>query len=369
MDDFADQYRRRLGARIEALESAYRTLQSAPGEAIPLMRRLAHTLRGSGATFGFPDITIAATAMESATDADIGQASLRLVDVLRQVAAGAVITVLPLVLIVDDDAAVSALLAATLASNRWQIRTAVTVQEAEDVLRQGDVSLVVLDLVLPDEDGRRLLGRLRRDPRTASVPIFIVSANLGEQIKTECFALGADGYFEKPLDSAVIRQVVEERIARGGGHPKGASPVQSVAAPPPQVAPHAPQPGLRANPALRVLLAEDDEMVASVVIHRLGREGFEVRHFADGRLALEAAQQDTSHCAVLDLKLPGIDGFTLLRSLRALPAWSNTPVLILTSLGSEKDLMRGFALGANDYVTKPFSPLELVARVKRLVLT
>jgi DNA-binding response OmpR family regulator len=116
-----------------------------------------------------------------------------------------------------------------------------------------------------------------------------------------------------------------------------------------------------------VLLAEDDELIASVVSHRLSREGYDVRHCADGAAALAAAAESRADLAVLDVKMPAMDGFELLARLRALPAWADVPVLFLTSLGGEQDLVRAFDLGANDYVLKPFSPAELVARVRRLL--
>jgi diguanylate cyclase (GGDEF)-like protein len=123
----------------------------------------------------------------------------------------------------------------------------------------------------------------------------------------------------------------------------------------------------RAPAAARtVVLAEDDPVTATLVKHRLQREGFEVRHFQDGTSALAAADDDVA-LFILDVKMPGLDGFTLLRQLRANPRAASVPVLMLTAMGREEDIVRGFALGASDYVTKPFSPAELLARIRRLL--
>lgn len=123
----------------------------------------------------------------------------------------------------------------------------------------------------------------------------------------------------------------------------------------------------RAPAAARtVVLAEDDLVTATLVKHRLQREGFEVRHFRDGSGALTAADDDVA-LFILDVKMPGLDGFTVLRQLRANPRAARVPVLMLTAMGREEDVVRGFALGASDYVTKPFSPAELLARVRRLL--
>ncbi|UCH10255.1 MAG: response regulator, partial [Fidelibacterota bacterium] len=119
----------------------------------------------------------------------------------------------------------------------------------------------------------------------------------------------------------------------------------------------------------KVLLAEDDEIVASVIKHRLGREGFEVLHYPDGTSALEAAPDLGASLVILDVKMPGMDGFQLLGKLRKHPAYHKTPIIMLTSMGSEEDTVRGFELGADDYIMKPFSPVELLARIRRLVKT
>ena len=114
-------------------------------------------------------------------------------------------------------------------------------------------------------------------------------------------------------------------------------------------------------------MAEDDDLIASVIKHRLGREGFEVHHFPDGIRALLAAPDLQVSLCILDIKMPGIDGFELLGKLRRMPAYQKIPIVMLTALGGEKDIERGFALGADDYIMKPFSPLELLARIRRLI--
>ncbi|MDH3290632.1 MAG: response regulator [Gemmatimonadota bacterium] len=116
-----------------------------------------------------------------------------------------------------------------------------------------------------------------------------------------------------------------------------------------------------------VLVAEDDRVTATLVRHRLERAGFEVVHCESGTLALEAAEQVTFGLCISDIRMPGLDGFELVKRLRALPQYEAVPILMLTSLGREEDIVRAFSLGASDYMTKPFSPVELLARVQRLL--
>ncbi|MEE8599486.1 response regulator transcription factor [Euzebya tangerina] len=114
----------------------------------------------------------------------------------------------------------------------------------------------------------------------------------------------------------------------------------------------------------RILVVEDDKTVAEVVTRYLTREGFEVEHVGDGAVALARVQDLMPDLMVLDLMLPGVDGREVCRRVRAV---SDIPVIMLTALGETGDRIAGLELGADDYLAKPFSPRELVARVKNIL--
>jgi DNA-binding response OmpR family regulator len=116
--------------------------------------------------------------------------------------------------------------------------------------------------------------------------------------------------------------------------------------------------------ALQVLLAEDDESIRELLIHHLSREGFEPVAVGDGPAALRAARGGPD-VVVLDVGLPGIDGFEIVRMLRR--EGRTVPVLMLTARTDEIDRIIGFELGADDYVLKPFSPREVIARIRSIV--
>lgn len=119
-----------------------------------------------------------------------------------------------------------------------------------------------------------------------------------------------------------------------------------------------------ADEPVRILVVDDDPNVSEVVGRYLQREGFEVETVADGRLAVDRALAAPPDLVVLDLMLPGIDGLEVCRRLRAL---APVPVIMLTARGDESDRVIGLELGADDYVSKPFSPKELVARVRAVL--
>ncbi|MGC4770071.1 response regulator transcription factor [Micromonospora sp. DT44] len=113
--------------------------------------------------------------------------------------------------------------------------------------------------------------------------------------------------------------------------------------------------------AQRVLVVDDDRTVSDVVCRYLEHAGYEVSHVADGLAALEAVQDRPPHLVVLDLMLPGLDGLQVCRRLRERP--DGVPIIMLTARGDEADRVLGLQLGADDYLSKPFSPRELVLRV------
>jgi DNA-binding response OmpR family regulator len=115
----------------------------------------------------------------------------------------------------------------------------------------------------------------------------------------------------------------------------------------------------------RVLVVDDDATVSDVVCRYLERAGYTVALAADGSTALAALREQRPHLVVLDLMLPGIDGLEVCRQMRAVA--SDLPVVMLTALGTEADRVLGLELGADDYVTKPFSPRELVLRVQSVL--
>ena len=120
-----------------------------------------------------------------------------------------------------------------------------------------------------------------------------------------------------------------------------------------------------ASLTVRVLIVEDDKALADGLIRTLRNSGYAVDHAASGELALRAVSEEHFDLIVLDVGLPGINGFEVLRTLRHIP--NSGGILILTARDAEADRVKGLDLGADDYVTKPFSLPEFEARVRALV--
>jgi two-component system, OmpR family, phosphate regulon response regulator PhoB len=116
-------------------------------------------------------------------------------------------------------------------------------------------------------------------------------------------------------------------------------------------------------PPARILVVEDERDIAALVAYHLTKEGYRVRTAEGGAEALEAIAVDRPDLLVLDLMLPNFSGYDVLAEVRRRPELTEVPVVVLTARRDEADRIRGLELGADDYVTKPFSPRELVLRV------
>lgn len=405
------------------------------------------------------------------------------------------------ILVIEDDPEIRHLLSVVLDGEGREVIAVEDGASARRVMDEGRLDMVLLDLILPDLDGRTLLTDLRERPATATVPVVVVTARTEQDLRDDCYALGADVYIEKPFDPDELEHEVDARLQRQARreHDELADPltgllnragvaeeykgaegafaialiqvdgfaelteawgweaaeelirmsgavIEETAGPGAvlgrlggaEFAAYLPDPeaddpvemaerildAIRAaevrapdgeptnltasigvvdvesgtslkeavldarrrlyrareegnqvvasddvedESSARVLVAEDDEISATILLHRLEKEGLDVVRFDNGREAYEAALNDVPDLVILDIKMPGMDGFEVLERLRRTPAYAEVPIILLTSMGSEADIVRGFNIGADDYVLKPFSPVELSARVWRLL--
>lgn len=116
-----------------------------------------------------------------------------------------------------------------------------------------------------------------------------------------------------------------------------------------------------------ILIVDDEPRILQIARDYLERAGFRVRSAEDGNVALRMIREERPNLVVLDLMLPGIDGLDVMRILKREPALTDVPIIMLTARVEETDKLIGLELGADDYLTKPFSPRELVARVRAVL--
>jgi two-component system phosphate regulon response regulator PhoB len=125
--------------------------------------------------------------------------------------------------------------------------------------------------------------------------------------------------------------------------------------------------GIAAVSRSLVFVVEDEEDIARLISHNLQAAGFDVQSFVSGGSVVSEALREMPLLFLLDVMLPGADGFELCRQIRQTPTLSSTPIIFLTAKTGEADRVKGLELGGDDYITKPFSPRELVARVRSVL--
>jgi len=203
------------------------------------------------------------------------------------------------------------------------------------------------DLVLAGAGGEATQKLLDGFPATPGKPLLLVGTRPGE-LQPEALLNSA------AVDFAVAPWTDDELLARACRLLNRAERVESI---PPPV------PG---RPAA-VLIADDDPTTLTLLKTTLQNYGMECRVAEEGDQALAMIRSAPPDVAILDIIMPNLDGFEVLAAIRNDKALKNVRVMLLTALQQEPDLIRGFTLGADDYVLKPFSPVEIVARLKRLV--
>ncbi len=117
----------------------------------------------------------------------------------------------------------------------------------------------------------------------------------------------------------------------------------------------------------KVLIAEDERMMRKAITFRLEKEGFEVTEAQDGKEALDFLQNETFSLVIADIMMPYASGLEVVEHIQAFPG-DKPKIILLSALGQENIVLKAFSLGADDYMTKPFSPNELLVRVKKLLL-
>ncbi len=236
------------------------------------------------------------------------------------------------VLVVDDDPAFREAMQAQLEGEGFQVLNAATAGEGRELARRRRPDAIVLDVLLPDQDGLDLLRELKQAPETAGIPVLIVSVS---ESGLRAFTLGAAEWLRKPLDrgevTATLRRLVD---GRGGDQPL-------------------------------VLVADDEPDTADLIRDALRAEGFRVTVARDGQEALEALEQRRPDVMLLDIMMPRLSGFEVLEAVGRSPRLRGLPVVILSARSDDADRQRGLELGARRFLSKPFDVRSLVAEIRQ----
>lgn len=384
------EYISSLRKRLERIDSLRAKLADGNPAAEENARLLGHSLHGSGGSFGFPEISEAGKRVEHADAADMSLALEAL-----QIVIGTVVDAHPKretspaakpgsapaaaakpapdapaesdkkvlnVLLVEDDPDTVALVTRLLQTlpRKINLRVTATAIKAEEVIVKGGFDLIIMDLMLPDKDGRELINLIKIEFRLPT-PLLIMSGIHNDSVRVECMSLGADKYLTKPFHEEELLREVKKLLGSKARKKLALVPLEGEA-----LEPDDEDAGPGPLDGESILLAEDDRMQANLIRERLISQGASVRHVPNGREAMQLLRMQEFSLLILDVKMPVMDGFEVLKRVRG-ELKLEVPVIMVTAMGSEDDIIRGYDLGATDYILKPFSEVQLVARVKSLL--
>ena len=285
------------------------------------------------------------------------------------------------IIVVEDDAVLRDVLAEKLEKNGYIVDKAQDGVVAMETIRAVKPDCVLLDILMPRMGGIEVLEQLHADPILREVPVIIIS-NSGQPVEIKrAQELGAREFLIKAVfDPNEVLEKVKRVLAGESIPPQDESSVrtQIVTASDPVETP------VRNNPVAPVvasaqtsavgdkafvLVIEDDKFLRELLVRKLSSEGFDVQNAIDAQAAFAILAERKPNIILLDLILPGVDGFEILTRIKADQKIASVPVIILSNLGQKEDLEKAMALGAKDFMVKAnFTLDEIVAKVRGILV-
>lgn len=266
------------------------------------------------------------------------------------------------ILIIEDEKVLLEVLEKKLINEGYEVFVAQDGEEGLQKMREAVPDLILLDIIMPKKDGFEVLEEMNKDENLVKIPVIIIS-NSGQPVEIDrALKLGVKDYLIKTEfdPEEVIAKVMkvfgkkpakEEKEALYKKREKGSEKKSE-------------------SQGSKILIVEDDKFLRDLIIKKLKMEGFEIIFAIEGEEALKKIKEDRPDLILLDLILPGIDGFEVLRQVKSDSSESikKIPVIILSNLGQRDDVEKGINLGAVDFLIKAhFTPGEIVDKIKEIL--
>ena len=264
------------------------------------------------------------------------------------------------IVLVEDEEMLLEVLESKLKKEGFEVFSARDGQAGLDLIKTIQPALVLLDIIMPRMDGMEVLSHMNDDADLARIAVIIIS-NSGQVVEIEKgMALGAKDYLVKAeFDPQEVLDKMRA-LLRTTGKDQAVAPSEDIAVK---------NAGKKMNPSdFCVLLVEDDSFLRDLISQKMKKDGFTVIEAVDGEESMKKALTGNPHIILLDLILPGADGFEVLRKLRAEPVTSKVPIIVLSNLGQKEDIEKGIRLGATDYLVKAHNALgEIIDKIKTIL--
>lgn len=249
------------------------------------------------------------------------------------------------VLIIDDDPGIIKMLEGGLNTIGYRVVSAVDPQDGLEKARQLKPDLIILDVIFPEMSGYDVIEILKKNSETKGIPIIMLTIKGSEEDIQKGLDLGAEDYVTKP----VYMELFLKRVQNLSGYPL----LETERA-------------FEGRP--KIFVIDDEAEMARLLKIELELEGYDVTLAFDGKSGLEGIKQLRPDLVLLDVMMPDMSGYEVLRVLKGDPLTNQIAVVLLTAKGLEKDILKGISLGAADYIPKPFHPGLLIKRIKTILV-
>ncbi|PIQ68187.1 MAG: hypothetical protein COV91_05450 [Candidatus Taylorbacteria bacterium CG11_big_fil_rev_8_21_14_0_20_46_11] len=265
------------------------------------------------------------------------------------------------ILVIEDDIFLGDVLMQKLKASGYDATLARDGASGLKQILDSKPELILLDIILPQMNGYEVLEAKNKDPRIASIPVIVIS-NSGQPVEiNRALALGVKDYLVKAqFDPEEVIVKVRLQLAKDGGStltPAGEAPTSEPTA---QTGTPPPTP----LSGRKIMWVEDDKFLSDIIARKLSTQGCTLFHATDGEMALKMLETETPDLILLDILLPGLDGFEILKRIKE-GKHKGVPVILLSNLGQKTDIDKGKGLGAIRFLIKATVTLdEIIDEIK-----
>lgn len=260
------------------------------------------------------------------------------------------------ILIIEDDEALLTVLEKRLSLEGYDVLTARDGQEGLEKIQQHLPDLVLLDIIMPKLGGFEVLEVLKKKNLLSRIPVIIIS-NSGQPVEIEkAMELGIRDYLVKAdFDPEEVTRKVEKFIGRPKTKKVSKDQKQSSGR-------------KKITKGVKILIVEDDKFLRDLCQRKLEKEGFQVLTAIDGEGGLKKMKEEKPSLVLLDIILPGLDGFEVLKRIQKDPGLKKIPVMVISNLGQEEDEKKALDLGVKAYLIKAHNtPTDIIEKIKKML--
>jgi len=251
------------------------------------------------------------------------------------------------ILVIEDNELNRKLVKALLQRGPYNVLEAIDAEGGIQLAQEHKPDLILMDIQLPGMDGLSATRIIKEDPELKGTPVVALTSYAMDGDVEKAKKAGCDGYISKPINTRSFLDTIKNLLPDG----------------------HETESLLRkdAGGMNRILVVDDDPLNVKLLAAKLPQDQYEVIKAYSGKEAIEKAAAESLDLILLDIMMPGMDGYEVTRSLKSDPMTSDIPIILVTSLDGTEDKVKGLEAGADDFINKPFNTVELLSRVQSLI--